>query len=390
MLLPLRETGPARAAALTAEQARRLAAAGIVDVRPGATPGTWMVRADRAVGAARVGDVELRIETKVPVARLLFLLGYARNPLMWRDETIGMPEHSGLVPAIAAALWRQVGQALRGGLLYGYREVDETAPVLRGRLRETDQLGKRFGAPLPLEINHDEYTVDIPENRILATALDRLVHVPGLDPPTRAMLRHQSHRFVDVARLHHGQRPPDWQPGRLNSRYHVALRLAELVLSGTSLEAGLGTVASNGFLVDMPRVFEDFLSVALRRSITARHGGVVSLQAAGHLDVAHRIGLRPDLLWRRGGQDTAVVDAKYKAHIPASDAYHMLAYCTVYGLRRGHLVYVTGDHPPTRHLVVKAGTEIICHALDLALPAPLLLARIDQIADEIAGTAGTP
>ena len=119
MLLPLRETGPARAAALTAEQARRLAAAGIVDVRPGATPGTWMVRADRAVGAARVGDVELRIETKVPVARLLFLLGYARNPLMWRDETIGMPEHSGLVPAIAAALWRQVGQALRGGLLYG-------------------------------------------------------------------------------------------------------------------------------------------------------------------------------------------------------------------------------------------------------------------------------
>lgn len=42
-----------------------------------------------------------------------------------------------------------------------------------------------------------------------------------------------------------------WQPTRLNTRYHPALRLAELV---TSVEHGFGGVAVNGFLPDMPKL----------------------------------------------------------------------------------------------------------------------------------------
>jgi 5-methylcytosine-specific restriction enzyme subunit McrC len=80
----------------------------------------------------------------------------------------------------------------------------------------------------------------------------------------------------------------------------------------------------------------------------------------------------------------AVVDAKYKAHTPAPDAYQMLAYCTVYGLRHGHLVYVTGDQPPIRHVVRNAGVEIVCHALDLSKPPEALLEQVDLLAARIA------
>jgi 5-methylcytosine-specific restriction enzyme subunit McrC len=80
----------------------------------------------------------------------------------------------------------------------------------------------------------------------------------------------------------------------------------------------------------------------------------------------------------------AVVDAKYKAHTPAQDAYQMLAYCTVYGLYHGHLVYVTGDHPPVRHVVRNAGVEIVCHALDLSKPPEALLGQVDLLASRIA------
>jgi 5-methylcytosine-specific restriction enzyme subunit McrC len=381
----LREAGPAREVRLTAEQAGRLAA--IVQVRPGPAAGTWLVRADRLVGAARVGDVQLRIEPKVPVARLLFLLGYARDPLRWREDLVALPEHEDLVPALAGALWRQVELALRGGLLHGYREVEEAGPVLRGRLSETAQLGRRFGALLPLEIRHDEYTVDIAENRMLASALDRMTHLPGVGAATRAKLRHWSHRFVDVGRLSPDGPAPAWQPSHLNARYHVALRLAELVLSGTSLEWGLDGICANGFLLDMPTVYEDFVSTALRQALPGRHGGAVTPQARGHLDLGRRIDVRPDLLWRRGGRPVAVIDAKYKAHAPAVDAYQMLAYCLVFGLDHGHLVYPAGEAPPLRHQVRNVGTEIVCHALDLALPAPQLLARVDELADAIAATA---
>jgi 5-methylcytosine-specific restriction enzyme subunit McrC len=383
-LLRLREAGPAQTALLSAEQARRLTAAGIVDVRPGPAVGTWTVRADRKVGAARVGDVELRIEPKVPVARLLFLLGYARNPRGWRDETVAVPEYLDLIPALAAALWRQMDRALRLGLLQGYRTVEETSPVLRGRLRETDQLGRWLGLPLPLEIRHDEYTVDTPENRILASAAERMLRVPGVDGESRRMLRHLANRLTGVTRLNQGEPAPQWRPSRLNARYHIALRLAELVLAGSSVDAGVGRVVSNGFLVDMPRVFEDFLFAALRRHIEARYGGAVAPQVPSHLDQGRRIDLRPDILWRRGGQILAIVDAKYKAYTPAGDAYQVLAYCTVFGLRHGHLVYVSGEHPAVRHVVRNAGIEIVCHALDLYQPPAMLLSRVAEIGDEIA------
>src|SRR5439155_12340146 len=110
-----------------------------------------------------------------------------------------------------------------------------------------------------LEIRHDEYTVDTPENRILASAAERMLRVPGVDGESRRMLRHLANRLTGVIRLHPGEPAPRWRPSRLNARYHIALRLAELVLAGSSVDAGVGRVVSNGFLVDMPRVFEDFL-----------------------------------------------------------------------------------------------------------------------------------
>lgn len=389
-VLRLTEHGPAVHVPLDADDARRLASCGIVDVHAGPAPGLWTVRPGRKVGATRIGGVELHIEPKLPVARLLFLLGYARNPDRWRDETVSLPTHDDLVPALAATLWRQTDRALRPGLLQGYRTVDETSSVLRGRLRETAQLSRRVGAPLPLEIRHDEYTVDIAENRILATAVDRMLRVPMIDAGSRRMLRHLAARFTGVTRLRPGAAVPAWRPTRLNAHLRVALRLAELVLAGVSVEAGQGEVFANAFLLDMWRVYEDFLSAALRTAIQGAYGGSVLFQGHHHLDERQRLELRPDIVWRdRTGRYAAVVDAKYKADEDRGDAYQMLAYCVAYGLPRGHLVYVSGDHPPTRYRVRNIGVEIVCHALDLGAAPQDLLDRVRALADDIAGPAST-
>ena len=94
---------------------------------------------------------------------------------------------------------------------------------------------------------------------------------------------------------------PSWQPTRLNARYHAALRLAGLVLRATSVEHGAGVVAVNGFLLDMPKLFEDFVTVALRESLESAFGGRVVAQARHYLDVAGTVLLKPDSIWRRGG-----------------------------------------------------------------------------------------
>jgi len=85
---------------------------------------------------------------------------------------------------------------------------------------------------LPLEIRHDEFTADIPENQILRTACERMLTVPRVDAEAQHMLRRLLRDFADVTPLSRGDQIPAWQATRLNSRYHTALRLAELVLAG--------------------------------------------------------------------------------------------------------------------------------------------------------------
>lgn len=393
--LELDEVRPATEWPLTADQGRLLAASGVVSAVPSPfRPGTWLVGAAGKVGAARIGDVVVRVKPKVPVSRLLFLVGYSVHGAAWQASPVDIDESADLIPAVAQALWRQVARAVHQGLLPGYVTVEESSPVLRGRLRESAQLAMHHGLPLPLEIRHDEFTVDIAENQILRTACERMLLVPRVDEESTRMLRRLLRDFSGVRSVDRGAPLPAWQPTRLNTRYHAALRLAELVLRATSVDHGVGVVAVTGFLLDMPRLFEDFVTVALKESLEPAFGGHVEPQSRHYLDVAGKVLLKPDLIWRRGGRAAAVIDAKYKAEKPSgypnADLYQLLAYCTVLGLRSGHLVYAAGNEEPARHVIRHAGTEIICHALDLSKPADALITELAALAEKIAVKAQHP
>lgn len=388
-VIPLTETGPAAEWALTLEQGRRLAASGVVSAVPSPyVTGHWRVAAAGKVGAVRIGDVEIHIAPKLHIARLLFLAGYSRHGGAWRSEAVSLTERGGLVPALAQALWRQTQRAIHQGLLPGYIPVEESSPVLRGRLRESEQLHRHHGLPLPLEIRHDEFTVDIPENQILRAACERMLTVPRVDAGSQRMLRRLLRDFADVTPLARADPVPGWQPTRLNARYHSALRLAEIVLRATSAEHAPGDVAINGFLFDLAQLFEDFVTVALREELAATYGGRVTGQARSSFDEAARVTLRPDIVWRVRSHPVAVVDAKYKAvrsgSAPNADLYQMLAYCVTLGLHDGHLVYAEGHEPRVSHAVRRAGVRIHCHAVDLDREPPQLLARMRELAGQIA------
>jgi 5-methylcytosine-specific restriction enzyme subunit McrC len=391
--IELAELGKPIEVSLTTDQARLLTASEVVSVVPTLDrPDRWSVGPAGKVGAARIGDLTVRVTPKVKIARLLFLLGYSVHGPAWQPSAVDLGTADDLVPAIAAALWRQLARAIHQGLLPGYVTVEESSPVLRGRLRESAQLAARHGLPLPLEIRHDEFTVDIAENQILRTAAERMLLVPRVDDESRRMLRRLLRDFADVSSIPHGDSIPAWQPTRLNSRYHAALRLAELVLRATSVEHAIGAVAVNGFLIDMPQLFQDFVTVALREALEGAHGGYVAAEPLHHLDEAGRVRLYPDIVWRVGGLPAAVIDAKYKAEkprgYPNADLYQMLAYCTVLGLRTGHLVYAAGNEEPARHAVHQAGIGILCHALDLSQQPYELLAELRILAERIAAERG--
>lgn len=393
--IELSELGPGVALPLTPEQGRVLASSGVVTAAPSPySPGLWQVAPAGKVGAARIGDLEVHIKPKVAIARLLFLVGYSQHGAAWRPEAVPVAEAADLVAAIAQALWRQTERAIHQGLLPGYIVIEESSQVLRGRLRESEQLHRHHGLPLPLEIRHDEFTIDIPENQILRTACERMLTVPRVDAGSQHMLRRLLRDFADVTPLSRADSVPAWHPTRLNGRYQTALRLAELVLRATSVEHDRGGVAVNGFLLDMPRLFEDFVTVAVREAIVPVYGGRVADQDQSHFDEADQVVLRPDIVWKIRGSAVAVIDAKYKAEKPTgypnADLYQLLAYCTVLGLNCGHLIYAKGNEQPARHVVRRSGIEILCHALDLGQDPEALLAQMRDLAERIAATRSEP
>lgn len=347
--------------------------------------GIWEIAPGTKVGVAQAGGLTVWIRPKVPIERILFLMGYARRP-GWRTDHVDLAVVEDLLPALAEAFAVQAETAVEQGLLQGYVEVDDQLTVLRGRLREQEQLRRRFGIAVPLLVRYDDHTVDIPENRLVRGATDLLLGLPGVAPKVRARLRGLRQILAEVTPLTRGARLPAWQPSRLNQRYHVSLWLAELLLRDNSLDQAPGTVRVSGFLVDMAKVFEDFLTVTLTRALEAR-GGSCRAQDPHDLDTAGRVKMNPDLVWYQRGRPAAVVDAKYKAEKPAgfpnADVYQLLAYCTALGLTEGHLVYAKGNEPIVTHQIPGAGVSIHAHALDLAAVPDALLAQVDELADRL-------
>lgn len=372
---------------------RALAAARIAEAAPDPyAPGRWMLRAGSKVGAVALDvpgrkPVTVRITPKVPIGRLFFLLGYSLDPRGWRDDQVEVADHRDLLPAVAHAMERQVDRALGQGPLQGYRTAEDTSLVVRGRIREAEQIRRHFGRLLPVEIAYDDFTTDIAENRILRAAVERLLCLPEISRDTRRRLLHQRARLADITPLVRGQALPDWHPTRLNSRYHHALHLARVVLEGSSPEHAAGGLRIDGFLFNMNKLFEDFVTVALREAFRGTDRSC-RLQDRHHLDEACAIRMRPDfVLYGPDRTPQAVVDAKYKAErpdgYPDADLYQMLAYCTALGLTDGHLVYAKGNAPHASHRVRHAGVVIHQHALDLDQPPQGLLDEVRSLARRI-------
>lgn len=388
MRIDLTENGPPVDVLVGERVGVALRKSGIVTAAPALAAGWWTVGPAGKVGVAQVAGVEVWIAPKLNIRRLFFLIGYARDQKIWRDEDLGLHEDADLLSAIATAFARQADRATDQGLLQGYRVVEDALPVLRGRLRSSEQLSRRLGLAVPLEVRYDEYDVDIPENQLLRGAAEVLLKIPQIGPVARLRLRRLVRSMADVTPARRGRHLPRWQASRLNARYHVALYLAELVLRGGSVEQEAGSVVVSGFVLDMAKVFEDFLTTALGSALSS-NGGHCKAQDRWHLDEASEVTMRPDLVWYRpDGQVGAVIDAKYKAEKPSgfphADLYQMLAYCTALGLDRGHLIYAEGNERTASHTVRNSGTEIRQHTLDLTRDPARLLEDVAGLARRIA------
>lgn len=382
-MIPLKENDrTGKTTSLTPEQADYLRKCDLVNVRSNGADFTLTPRS-RRVGAVHAHGLDVVVTPKVAIPRLLFMIGYAANP-GFRPENVEGVAADGLWAIVAETLCRNAERALARGVLLGYTTEHATSTVVRGRIRVGDQVSRRPGRLVPVEVTHDEFTVDIPENRLLRASISRVLALPRVDAAIRTRLHHLLNRLTGVSPLAPGAPPPRWRPNRLNDRYRPALRIAELVLKTLSFEVGEDGLSIASFVVNMETVFEDFVTAALTEAWSTDPGRT-ERQYEAKLDVDGKVSMKIDVVHLVDDVPRFVVDAKYKlasstGKYPNADHYQALAYCTALRVDRAWLVYSGSTARATPRRVLNSPVTITEYSLDLDVPPQDLIAQVEHLA----------
>lgn len=390
--LDLVEYTPTSGVTLSGEEATALQDLAGVAVLPTVTPGVFDLSPGSSVGVLQVGERRIALRPKVPMDRVLFLLSYALDPARWQDVMTSYGTEADLADTMAGALASAIHQAIRRGVLQGYRSVEETAPTIRGRIRFDEQLRRHHDRSFPVEIAYDDFTIDIDENRILLGALWRVRRLPLRSQTLRNQLARLWSSLADGVALvpYPGGQIPEIMWTRLNQRYRPAVSLARLVLESTTIEQDRSGAGAAGLLVDMNEAFERFVRTALREALGLSERAFPSGKRTPplHLDRAGRVRLDPDLSWWHRGRCRFVGDVKYKrlsvSGIKHPDLYQLLAYVVATDLPGGLLVYPVAEkqHEAT-HGVTHLDRTLHVATIDLTGNPSAILDRVADLAERV-------
>ena len=345
------------------------------------------------VGAVEIDNLSVLIRPKISIPQLLSLACYAMSKFKPRPEMFDHPHEYALPDVLALALASAAARAFSRGLLHGYRTEEEALHTVRGRIRFDEQIRRRFGFPLPVEVRYDDFTDDVLENRLVKAAASRLARMRLRSQEARRALSRTAAILDNVSLVEFPPRAvPEVRFDRLNEHYREVIALARLVLRHTAFESGRGAVRASGFLMNMNDVFQEFVTQALREELRGFSGTFCSdKELTGrrriYLDKANDVKLEPDLTWWQGGRCVFVGDAKYKKievqHAPNADLYQLLAYVTALDLPGGLLVYAKGEEKPVVHEARHSGKRLEIAALDLSGTLDHVLHRVAILAQSV-------
>ena len=287
--------------------------------------GRRAVQVTNYVGVIRAGDFQIEVlpkigkanqsgneETRALLVRMLSCLpGFRHIPT---ESAALRATRMPLLEVFIAEFLETVRVVLKRGMRSTYVVHEGNLPVLRGKLLLSPHLRHNLVRADRCYVEHDEFTTDRPENRLLRAALQSVLPVAATRS-NQQMAREllfamaevpASTRFVD-----------DFRKVRLDrgmEAYESALAWARLILDQTSPLTAIGAHEAPSLLFPMDAVFEAFVARHLPRQfafpLTVK-AQVKSKHLVRHLAQGW-FQLKPDLLVLHEGRNLAVLDTKWK------------------------------------------------------------------------------
>ena len=335
------------------------------------------------VGVVRFSAIEIRVVPKLIGGnlRVLRMIEYSEGIRLLEHLPTERPlpgDGNDLFDLIVLLLTEETKALVRDGLIRDYHLVDDSIDVLRGRMRVREQFLRRYGQLHRIECAFDEFDGDVPENQLLAAALQVAAPRVG-DLGVRNSARVFGGVMNEVCEVR--TRDAAWYDrniryGRRNERYRSAHALALLVLRGLAFTdpVNKSTLNLTSFMVDMNAIFERFVTRLVINSLAGTPLQARAQQSILAVILDEETGdtysrIRPDLMIEdTTTKHTVPIDVKYKLYdavkkISSADIYQSFVYA--YSLAadadnpRAGLIYptTTSMSGPALHLKPLAGAN---------------------------------
>jgi 5-methylcytosine-specific restriction enzyme subunit McrC len=326
---------------------------GVIETRQG----TVIEILPKIYQSENVDDSEKIKESKTILLKMLRSLRNA--PFKSIDQAHLKASRMPILEIFISVFLKEMEVLLKRGIKHHYSSTEENHKYLKGRLLFSENVKQNLVRRERFFVNYDEFKADIPQNRILKSALVYLKDKSKSAKNIRQIISFLS-LFEEVSECKNLEKDLQNLNGqnRLFNHYEVALQWAKVFLQNKSFTSYKGNHLNTAILFPMEILFESYVAHKIKQ--TYPHWEI-STQDKKHFLVndlnirQNKFRIRPDLVIHHQ-ELTIVADTKWKIinqnlpsanyNISQSDMYQLFAYGKKYQINNGntHLILIYPNH----------------------------------------------
>lgn len=278
----------------------------------------------------------------------------------------------------------ELDRIVKKGLKNFYTEREDNLNCVKGRIMFSLHVSKNLIHKQKMYVTYDEFSVDIPQNRILKSTIVYLLSKTKL--------------YKNKIRLNQYFKLWDLIPqssnieadllsikvnNRLYTHYEKALQWAKIFLKGESFTNFKGKSLNTAILFPMERIFEDYVAAMFAKYSTGNLK-VIKQDRRNYLVDKHiengKFRLKPDIVIEKNNKPVAILDTKWKEInqykpeknylISQSDMYQLYAYGKKYENKPAlFLIYPKTEHFESIDAFIYEESNLVLKAVSFDLSA---------------------
>jgi 5-methylcytosine-specific restriction endonuclease McrBC regulatory subunit McrC len=287
-------------------------------------------------GIIQTENYRFQFSTKV-ATNLFYMLSFLKNEdffLYDPEIIIDIKEGYSFFDILGRLFLNELEELFRQGIYKKYVRKEENISFLKGKLLIHEQIRNDISKKVKFNCSYDDLTYNNLENQIVLKATTLLIPLIRYNNKIKSELKYFENRMKEEVSLVNisPEECDKIQYNRLNDYYETIIKFSKVILQNYFIRSTYHGVAKGfNFIVNMNRVFEDFITEMIKEIISEEEFSEFRVYEQKKFDTLvkeRKIITKPDVILERRGKEEypIIIDAKYKRQENNADYYQVIAY----------------------------------------------------------------